>query len=124
MFNFLWGVRLKYILEKVAALELENTELRAENKFLRDLNDSERQERQELNAILLKRAGYIESDNPTSPTAFKPFSRATSTWPSIKRKLEKQALQGDSVIVSDEKIILQKDAANLKSVEEEINNAG
>lgn len=111
-----WGEKLREILSYKDNLAEEVRQLHNEIAFLREQLDSERNERKELNHLILKRTGFIAPEFVATTPAPRPAGRPVTTWPKLRDKLEKQ----ESVVTPE----IERTEAYWKSKRESLEKSG
>lgn len=86
----LFGKRLRYFMEELDMIKEENLSLRSEIAFFREIYSQEREERKQLNELILKQTGFLSSPTPLSLENFSPIGRSNTKWPELRSKLEKK----------------------------------
>jgi hypothetical protein len=87
----LWGSKLKFYLDAYENIKKENESLRAENQYLREAVTSERDERQHLSSLILKKTGFELDEVSSVNKEWRPLGRGVANWARIKSTLENNA---------------------------------
>lgn len=106
----IWGSKLKSLLESLEDCKRENSILRDDTNFLRQLIEEEKLERKYLTSLILQRTGFEAPSSNVSNvnTNMEPIGRAVRSWHNMKKKLEKDSMS-PKVAIIDEKSLEEVD---------------
>lgn len=75
-------------MEELEMLREENLTLKSELSFLREVFSEERNERKELNSLILRRAGFFAEESKNSSEIQFPLGQHNPKWTTLRSKLE------------------------------------